>query len=61
MNKNMVKDKVLFWLNQSIEKETVSLKTFLENNSEPQIEEICTTIGILTALKNQAEEMIDKL
>ena len=61
MNKNMVKDKVLFWLNQSLEKEVVSLKAFLENNSETQIEEICTTIGVLSALKNQAKEMIDKL
>lgn len=61
MNKNMVKDKVLFWLNQGIEKEVVSLKAFLENNSEPQVEEICTTISVLAALKNQAEEMIDKL
>ena len=62
MNKNMVKDKVLFWLNKGIEEETKCLKNFLEkNNNESQVEDICTTIGLLSALKIQTEDLISKL
>ena len=62
MNKNMVKDKTLFWLNKGIEEETKCLKNFLEkNNNESQVEDICTTIGLLSALKNQTEDLISKL
>ena len=62
MNKNMVKDKTLFWLNNGIEEETKCLKNFLEkNNNESQVEDICTTIGLLSALKKQAQELIEKL
>ena len=62
MNKNMVKDKTLFWLNKGIEEETKCLKKFLEkNNNESQVEDICTTIGLLSALKKQAQELIEKL
>lgn len=62
MNKNMVKDKTLFWLNKGIEEETKCLKNFLEkNNNESQVEDICTTIGLLSALKIQTEDLISKL
>ena len=62
MNKNMVKDKTLFWLNKGIEEETKCLKNFLEKNSnESQVEDICTTIGLLSALKIQTEDLISKL
>ena len=62
MNKNMVKDKTLFWLNKGIEEETKCLKNFLEkNNNESQVEDICTTIGLLSALKKQAQELIKNL
>ena len=62
MNKNMVKDKTLFWLNKGIEEETKCLKNFLEkNNNEAQVEDICTTIGLLSALKIQTEDLISKL
>ena len=62
MNKNMVKDKTLFWLNKGIEEETKCLKNFLvKNNNESQVEDICTTIGLLSALKNQAKDLIEKL
>lgn len=62
MNKNMIKDKVLFWLNKGIEEETKCLKNFLEkNNNESQVEDICTTIGLLSALKIQTEDLISKL
>ena len=62
MNKNMVKDKTLFWLNKGIEEETKCLKNFLKkNNNESQVEDICTTIGLLSALKIQTEDLISKL
>ena len=62
MNKNMVKGKTLFWLNKGIEEETKCLKNFLEkNNNESQVEDICTTIGLLSALKIQTEDLISKL
>lgn len=62
MNKNMVKDKTLFWLNKGIEEETKCLKNFLEkNNNESQVEDICTTIGLLSSLKIQTEDLISKL
>ena len=58
----MVKDKTLFWLNKGIEEETKCLKNFLEkNNNESQVEDICTTIGLLSALKIQTEDLISKL
>lgn len=62
MDKLAIRCTVLKHLNTGIKEETEYLKMLLkENPDDLQVSDLCTALGILVALKNEVEELINKL
>lgn len=61
MDKTYLTNRTEYLLQKAIEEETQRLKDYLALNPEIDTEHICTEIGVLVALKNQAKDLIKKL
>lgn len=61
MDKTYLTNRTEYLLQKAIEEETQRLKDYLAFNPEIDTEHICTEIGVLVALKNQAKDLIKKL
>lgn len=61
MQKGYLESRITNLLGQEVDKEIHRLKTSLEINPVMDVENQCTYIGLLLALKNQAKDLIEKL
>lgn len=61
MDKTYLTKRTEYFLSQAIEEETQRLKDRIAFNPEKNIEELCTEIGVLVALKNYANDIIKEL
>lgn len=62
MSKNYLIKRTELLLSKAIKEETQRLKEVLDfNPNNEDIEQICTEIGVLVALKNYANDLIKKL
>lgn len=61
MNKKYLEIKTNQILDEAIDKQVKILQLMLEQNSGYDSTDLCYEIGLLTALKNQAKDIIQKL
>lgn len=61
MNKDYISGRVMYWLNKAIETETEFLKEDIKNNPDSDVNDACTALGVLVALKTEAKDLIEKL
>lgn len=62
MNKKYIKTRIHFWLDMAEANELENLKAFIkENANDDRVPDLCTVLGIIVALKNQAKDLIEKL
>ena len=61
MDKTYLTNRTEYLLQEAIEEETQRLKDRIAFNPESNIEQICTEIGVLVALKNYANDIIKEL
>lgn len=62
MDKQYIRAKVRSWLNKAEKEEIEILKEIIKENPEDErIPDLCTALGIIVALRTEADELIEKL
>lgn len=62
MDKQYIRAKVRTWLNKAEKEEIENLKEIIKENPEDErVPDLCTVLGIFVALRNEADELIEKL